>query len=131
MTFNDRERHRILAGQQADKFSNKWLVHLEGIGCSGAIIGANWVLTSAECCDGADMKSLFTAANDWDYKVYYDTETIHIPDQKIIHPGYNRQTKNNNICLLHYTNHMMVVNGMLEADIACLPTKTWNKVFKS
>ena len=71
----------------ADQFSNKWLVHLEGIGCGGVIIGANWVLTSAECCDGATMKDLFTAANDWDYNTYYDSETIHIPDQKIIHPG--------------------------------------------
>jgi len=60
---------------------------LEGIGCGGVIIGANWVLTSAECCDGATMKDLFTAANDWDYNTYYDTETIHIPDRKIIHPG--------------------------------------------
>ena len=63
------------------------MVHLEGIGCGGVIIGANWVLTSAECCDGATMKDLFTAANDWDYNTYYDTETIHIPDRKIIHPG--------------------------------------------
>ena len=60
---------------------------MEGIGCGGVIIGANWVLTSAECCDGATMKDLFTAANDWDYNTYYDTETIHIPDRKIIHPG--------------------------------------------
>ena len=60
---------------------------MEGIGCGGVIIGANWGLTSAECCDGATMKDLFTAANDWDYNTYYDTETIHIPDRKIIHPG--------------------------------------------
>ena len=35
------------------------------------------------------VQALFTAANDWDYKEYYDSETIHIPHHRIIHPQEN------------------------------------------
>ena len=78
-------------------------------------------MTTAACCDGSSLDELFTAANDWDYATYYDSETIHIPDKKILHPGWNPATKQDNVCLLHYSNDMMVVNGVLNADIACLP----------
>ena len=56
LTFNDRERLRIIGGSQADNPSHHWLVHLEGIRCGAVIIGANWVLTTADCCDGHDLK---------------------------------------------------------------------------
>lgn len=85
------------------------------------IQGANWVLTTADCCDGVALDMLFTAANDWDAAAFYDSETVHVPDRKIIHPGFRKATKQDNICLLHYSNDMMLINGILKADIACLP----------
>lgn len=35
--------------------------------------GANWVLTTADCCDGVALDALFTAANDWDAATFYDS----------------------------------------------------------
>ena len=69
------------------------------------MISRNWVITAAHCCDGKKTSQMTTNFGDWDRSTTSDGRNFFLrPDRFVIHPGWNRKTFENDVCLLHYRN---------------------------
>ena len=77
------------------------------------------VVTAAHCCDGATQMKVVTG--DHSYFSIDDTEQKFTASDVIMHPNYNSNTLENDVCMLKFdTNNGLKLSTSEYADFACL-----------
>ncbi|XP_068218442.1 proclotting enzyme-like [Palaemon carinicauda] len=97
---------RIVGGNEAEPLEWPWQAGLlRSIGgstfCGGSLISDQWVVTAAHCVDGMSASQLQVILGDHDTTVVETTELTLSVDNIIIHSGYDSNTVDNDIALLH------------------------------
>jgi len=126
---------RIVGGEQTKTGELPWRVAVfiadssgRGYLCGGTIISPNWVMTAAHCTSGAtpasNTISVFTGAQA--NPVSVGSGTQYNVDRWTQHPGYNSQTMDNDITLLHISKPIVMANNV---SPVCLPWNLVNKDF--
>ena len=89
---------RIVGGSTVSS-PDKWpfFVQLNGGACAGALIGKHFVLTSAQCCEITELKYVLFG------RVAQANTALSGIWGREIHPNYNKETKHDNLCLIHYS----------------------------
>ena len=93
---------RISMGQLTSIESWKWLAHLKLNGklCGGSILNQNTIVTAGHCCEGSSIgKVQITIGSTWTH-IEEENEQSVIATQLIIHPNFDKQTFNNDICII-------------------------------
>lgn len=98
------EDDRIIGGAEADRLTWRWIVYFEGLGCGGAIVNPNLVVTAAHCCkDDWGVKKLR------DYRFYVGMHSkshaynrkLYIPRKIKIHDDFNKNNQiDNDLCIV-------------------------------
>ena len=97
---------RIIGGSLTKNGDWDWLVHLPGLGCGGSVLSSKWVITAAHCCQNKKLSQMVANFGDWDRGTSSDGRNFFLrPKRFVIHPGWNRQTFENDVCLLEF-NHI-------------------------
>ena len=79
------------------------------------------MLTAAHCCEGAEDILIFAADHD-QYDYYEGFEQEYTADRIIIHPGYDSDTLNRDICILKLkSNESFETAKDNDIEYACLP----------
>ncbi|XP_068569885.1 transmembrane protease serine 9-like [Cebidichthys violaceus] len=95
---------RIVGGQDAPPGSWPWLVSLNSNGkdfCAGSLIHNQWVLTAAHCLSSrSDLLTTTVNLGRQSQSGPNFNEVSTSLERIICHPSYNRQTNDNDICLL-------------------------------
>ncbi|XP_069375947.1 ovochymase-1 isoform X2 [Paralichthys olivaceus] len=117
---------RIIGGQEAWAHSWPWQVSLcfaSMPACGGAIISPQWILSAAHCFKRYNRASL------WSVRVgKHDLDNPQEPGQQlvavaliIIHHGYNRRTKENDVALLKLQEPLIITTSVRPINIWTSP----------
>ncbi|KAL0993668.1 hypothetical protein UPYG_G00111360 [Umbra pygmaea] len=95
---------KIVGGQDAVPGSWPWQVSLHGSQhdhfCGGSLINKYWVMTAAHCVTSTDPGDLLVYLGRQDQHNINPNEMSRAVAQIICHPSYNRETRDNDICLI-------------------------------
>ncbi|XP_035846915.1 enteropeptidase [Sander lucioperca] len=98
---------RVVGGANAEKGAWPWIVSLQWRGrqvCGASLIGRDWLLTAAHCVYGKNVHLQWWEAllglHAQSDSGSADVQTRRI-DRIVIHPQYNRQTKQADIAMMH------------------------------
>jgi len=100
-------RNRIVGGVSTEVNEYPWLVGLSDIGgsdrpyCGGSIINNEYIVTAAHCVLGSSASQVQILLNMWDWNNGPTRIVKRFVDRITIHPGYNSNTLNNDIALIH------------------------------
>ncbi|XP_028450431.1 enteropeptidase [Perca flavescens] len=98
---------RVVGGANAEKGAWPWIVSLQWRGrqvCGASLIGQDWLLTAAHCVYGKNVHLQWWEAllglHAQSNSGAADVQTRRV-DRIVIHPQYNRQTKQADIAMMH------------------------------
>ncbi|XP_039633777.1 enteropeptidase [Perca fluviatilis] len=98
---------RVVGGTNAEKGAWPWIVSLQWRGrqvCGASLIGRDWLLTAAHCVYGKNVHLQWWEAllglHAQSNSSAADVQTRRV-DRIVIHPQYNRQTKQADIAMMH------------------------------
>ena len=78
---------------------------MPGLGCGGSVLNKNTVITAAHCCQNKKLAQMITNFGDWDRGTSSDGRNVFLrPNRFVIHPGWNPNTFENDVCLLFFNN---------------------------
>jgi len=103
-------QQRIIGGMTTKDQNHPWFVRVNGNSCGGTIIGQRHVLTAGHCCGLSSIKIMMGGT--------YSTRKQAITSKKTIHPDYNDETLENDICILHFDEDLPLDKNH---NMACLP----------
>lgn len=105
---NSTKHTRILGGRQAHLDESPWAIfiyQIHGSICSGSLIHAAWILSSAHCFyDEKDLRNLRAVAGEFNTNHFEGTEQTRYIDRIVRHPNFQRKyIKTQDIALMHVT----------------------------
>ncbi|ROT82585.1 CUB-serine protease [Penaeus vannamei] len=113
---------RIVGGAETEVGEYPWQVglyttRLQTPYCGGSLVNNLYVVTAADCVDDGAEFQIILGEHDYTKvsRVYVRT-----PDQVSIHPGYNAQTKDNNIAVVRLSSPINL-NADIPVKPVCLP----------
>ncbi|XP_067275421.1 prostasin [Pseudorasbora parva] len=98
---------KIVGGDNASVGAWPWQVSLHEDGshfCGGSLINDQWVLTAAHCFPGGNAMNITVYLGRQSQELPNPNELSRMVSQLVLHPGYDRQSHNNDMALLHLSS---------------------------
>ena len=116
---------RLVGGSIVQK-KRTWtfLTRMERVSASATVLNIHWVLTAGHVCHGArnDLSKLAVTFAERDRSTTELPEFTLIPDQIRIHPEFDPDLLNNDVCLMFFRDIVSFVKTGDSVSTACLPT---------
>lgn len=123
-TENSRPLARIVGGNVAKPFSHPWQVRVRACSgfactrmCGGTLVSSNAIVTASHCIPPYANSGIITLGA----HEYFNERAVNVTIDSIhSHPGWDKQKRTNDICVIILSEHIEFNNKI---QPACLPNK--------
>ena len=109
---------RIVGGESANTNTWGWAVSISISSsnlCGGAVLSSSWIITAAHCVSGALPSQVVVFAGS---TTRYSDQS-RVASSVLVHPGYNRETFENDIALIQLTTPLTMTSSIKSI---CVPS---------